>query len=86
VRPDPPLDRDSVVRMLAAFGDRAPAQVDDLIGSLELTWLITEVEQRYSVVVDLTEDDLDHVRTVADAVRILGGALEAADAAHPEGP
>ena len=69
------LDRDTVVAMLAAFGDRAPEAVDDVVGSLELTWLIAEVEQRYSVVLDLSDEQLARIRTVEDATDVLREAL-----------
>jgi hypothetical protein len=69
------LDRAAVVTMLAAFGDRAPETVDDVVGSLELTWLIAEVEQRYSVVLDLTDEQLARIRTVEDATSVLREAL-----------
>ena len=69
------LDRDAVIAMLAAFGDRAPEAVDDVVGSLELTWLIAEVEQRYSVVLDLTDEQLARIRTVEDAANVLREAL-----------
>lgn len=69
------LDRDTVVAMLAAFGDRAPEAVDDIVGSLELTWLIAEVEQRYSVVLDLSDEQLARIRTVEDATDVLREAL-----------
>ncbi len=69
------LDRAAVVTMLAAFGDRAPETVDDVVGSLELTWLIAEVEQRYSVVLDLTDEQLARIRTVEDAASVLREAL-----------
>lgn len=69
------LDRDAVVAMLAAFGDRAPEAVDDVVGSLELTWLIAEVEQRYAVVLDLTHEQLARIRTVEDATSVLREAL-----------
>ncbi|MBM9509840.1 acyl carrier protein [Streptomyces sp. KK5PA1] len=65
--------------MLAAFGDRAPNQVDDVVGSLELTWLLAEIEQRYGVVVDLDADDMGAIQTVADATRVLGRAVAAAE-------
>lgn len=82
----PSLDTADVVAMLAAFGDRSPEQVDDVVGSLELTWLIAELEQRYDVVVGLNADELDAVRTVADATRVLGAVLDADAAARHEGP
>ena len=74
------LDRDAVIAMLAAFGDRAPESVDDVVGSLELTWLIAEVEQRYSVVLDLTDEQLAGIHTVEDAAVVLGEVLESAGA------
>jgi hypothetical protein len=77
-------DRDSVIAMLAAFGDRAPEAVDDVIGSLDLTWLIAEVEQRYAVVLDLTDEQFSRIRTVDDAAQVLRETLgSAADAAGP---
>lgn len=78
----PGLGEDDVIRMLAAFGDRAPSQVDDVVGSLEVTWLLAEIEQRYGVVVDLDADDMGAIQTVADATRVLGRAVAAAE---PEG-
>jgi acyl carrier protein len=69
------LSMDTVIAMLAAFGDRAPEAVDDVVGSLELTWLIAEVEQRYSVVLDLTDEQLARIRTVEDATDVLREAL-----------
>ena len=71
------LGRDQVVQLLAAFGDRAPESVDDVVGSLELTWLIAQVEERYSVVLDLTDEQLARISTVADAADVLCAALDA---------
>ncbi|MDH6131409.1 hypothetical protein P3T37_000778 [Kitasatospora sp. MAA4] len=70
-----PLGRDEVLAMLAAFGDREPHQVDEALGSLELTWLITEVEQRYTVSLDLSDGDLDRMVTVTGATEVLCAAL-----------
>jgi hypothetical protein len=84
VSPGGPLDADAVVRILAAFGDRSPDQVDDVVGSLELTWLIAELEQDYDVVIDLTAAELDAIHTVSDAARVLGTAL--GPAPHRQGP
>lgn len=79
-----PLDRATVIGMLAAFGDREPAAVEEQIGSLELTWLVTEVEQHYGTTVELSEDVLESILTVDDAVRVIGAALPA-PAAPAEG-
>lgn len=61
--------------MLATFGNREPRQVDEVVGSLELTWLITEVEQRYAVTLELSDDDLDRMGTVTGATEVLREAL-----------
>ena len=77
----PALDRDQVIAMLATFGDRAPDAVADQISSLELTWLIAQVEQQYGVVLDFSDDVLAGMSTVSGATATLRGAI--ADAATP---
>jgi hypothetical protein len=72
------LSRADIVAMLAAFGDRAPEAVPERIGSLELTWLITSIEQAYEVTLDLTEDELQQMTTVSGAVRTLRALLAGA--------
>lgn len=72
------FDRAEALAMLARYGDRAPEQVDEHLGSLELTWLIAEAEQTYGVQVDLDDEHLDAIRTVDDAVAALGAQLAAA--------
>ncbi|HWG63475.1 MAG TPA: acyl carrier protein [Streptosporangiaceae bacterium] len=71
-------DRDDVIAMLAAFGDRGPEAVPERIGSLELTWLITKVEQEYDVMLDLSDDDLTQMTTVSGAVDAIRAALAGA--------
>ncbi|MEV4555506.1 acyl carrier protein [Kitasatospora sp. NPDC049285] len=78
--PQGPLDRTAVRSMLARYGDRSPEQVEEELGSLELTWLIAEVEQAYGVQLDLDDDRLDAIRTVDDAALALGAVLAAAGA------
>jgi acyl carrier protein len=72
-----PLSRTQVATLLARFGNRSPEQVDENIGSLELTWLLAELEQEYDVVIDLTEHQFEAVRTIDDAVVVLSAVLEA---------
>ena len=72
--------RAEVVAMLASFGDRDHEQVAERIGSLELTWLITQVEQRYDVTLELTDETLAQMATVSGAVAAI--ADELAGAAH----
>jgi acyl carrier protein len=71
--------RDEVITMLASFGDRAPEEVTEQIGSLELTWLITKVELRYGVTLDLSDDALDEMTTVSGAVAALREVLSGAE-------
>ncbi|MFF2624510.1 hypothetical protein ACFVUN_01920 [Kitasatospora griseola] len=67
--------RAEAIAMLARYGDRSPDQVDEHLGSLELTWLIAEVEQTYGVQLDLDDHRLDAIRTVDDAVAALGAQI-----------
>jgi hypothetical protein len=39
------MKRDEVIAMLATYGDRSPEAVRERIDSLELAWLIHQVEQ-----------------------------------------
>jgi hypothetical protein len=65
------VTRTDVVAMLATYGDRVPEAVRDRIDSLELAWLVHQVEQRYGVELDLTDDDLLGMSTVDNAATIL---------------
>ena len=68
-------DRAGVVALLATFGDRAPADVPEQIGSLEVAWLVHQVEQRHGVVLDLSDEDLARMGTIGSAVTVLRGSL-----------
>lgn len=72
-------DRDEVIAMLAAFGQRSPDEVAEQIGSLELTWLITKVELRYGVTLDLSDETLTQMTTVSSAVTTLADVLRGAE-------
>jgi acyl carrier protein len=67
--------RQEVIAILAALGDRPVEEVGDQIGSLELTWLITQMEQRYGITLDLSDEDLAQMMTVSGAVAALREAL-----------
>ncbi len=56
--------------MLASYGDRQPEQVPEAIDSLELAWLIHQVEQRYGEL-DLDDAMLARMSTVTGAVGVL---------------
>ena len=61
--------------MLATYGDRSPEQVRERIDSLELAWLIHQVEQRHSVALDLDDDSLNEMSTLDGAATVLSRAL-----------
>ncbi|MBB5872596.1 acyl carrier protein [Allocatelliglobosispora scoriae] len=71
----PAPGRDEVIEMLATYGDRTPEQVREKIDSLELAWLIHQVEQRQGVSLDLDDDALVGMSTIDGAVKVLGDAL-----------
>ncbi|MEU3568470.1 acyl carrier protein [Kitasatospora sp. NPDC036755] len=73
--PDALPGRAEVLAMLAAFGQRAVDTVPEELGSLELTWLIAEFEQRYGIQLDLDDDRFGAVRTVDDATELLREAV-----------
>jgi acyl carrier protein len=75
--PAPP-SRDEIIAMLAALGDRSRDEVAERIGSLELTWLITKVEQEYDVTLELSDDALAQMTTVSGAVATLRDELAGA--------
>ena len=53
-----------------------PAGIDaDTIDSLELVWLVHQVEERNSVRLDLDDDDLNRMYTVDGAVEVLNRVL-----------
>ena len=71
----PPPGRSEVVAMLASMGERTPDQVRERIDSMELAWLVHQVEQRYGVQLD--DDQLDRMTTVTAAVEVLHESLRA---------
>jgi acyl carrier protein len=75
------LTRADVIDILAALDGRPADQVAETVESMELAWLVHGVEQRYGRQVDLTMDQLSGIRTVADAVDVLGMALAEAKSA-----
>ena len=75
-----PLGREDVVAMLARFGDRDPADVPEELGSLELTWLVDQVERRYGVLLDLDDDVFAGMSTVTGAVAVLNESVGPAHA------
>ncbi|WP_026423510.1 hypothetical protein [Actinokineospora inagensis] len=74
-----PPDRADVLAMLSGFGDRSTGEVGENLDSLELTWLIAQVEQRYGVELDLTDEVFAGMGTVTGAVDTLAKALVEAE-------
>ncbi|HEY1571650.1 MAG TPA: hypothetical protein VGG05_09925 [Pseudonocardiaceae bacterium] len=68
-------DRAAVLAMLAGYGDRRPGEVGEELGSLELTWLVAAAEQRYSVLLDLSDETFAGMTTVTGAVDVLRSAI-----------
>ncbi|MEU7825135.1 MULTISPECIES: hypothetical protein [Catellatospora] len=61
--------------MLASYGERSPEQVRERIDSLELAWLVHQVEQRHGRMLDLDDDVLVRMTTVTGAVEVLAEVL-----------
>ncbi len=60
--------------MLATYGDRRPDQVPEAIDSLELAWLIHQIEQRYGTL-DVDDDMIARMSTVTGALDALTDLL-----------
>ncbi len=73
------LDRDEVLAILAAQQNLAPDAVSERLDSLDLVWLLHTVQERYGVVIDLSDGQFGAVLTISDVVAVLRERL--ADAA-----
>jgi hypothetical protein len=76
-RREPPT-RAEVIAVLAALGDRVAEDVTERIGSLELAWLVSQVEERYDTTLELTDETVRQMSTVTGAVLTLRGLLPGA--------
>ena len=63
--------RAEIVDWLAGLGERS-GQLER-IDSMELAWLVHQVEQRYSV--ELGDEYLDRIKTIDDAVAVMAEVL-----------
>lgn len=57
--------------MLAGLDGRSADDVGERIESMELAWLVHQVEQHYGVRVQLDEDQYSRMTTVSGAVDVL---------------
>lgn len=69
------LDRRGVLELLSTMQGRPAGIEADTIDSLELVWLLHQVEERNSVRLDLDDDDLNSMNTVDGAVAVLNRVL-----------
>lgn len=69
------LNRDDVIAMLSTYEGRPAATPAESIDSLELVWLLHQVEQHEGVRLDLDDDELMRMDTVDGAVTVLNTAL-----------
>jgi hypothetical protein len=71
-------DRDEITGLLATLADCPREQVAERIGSLELTWLITRIEELHDVTLDLSDEALAGMTTIAGAAAAFGEAIAGA--------
>jgi acyl carrier protein len=62
--------------MLAELGSRNADSELERLSSMEVAWLVHQVEQRYGVELDLDDDQLARLRTLSDAVDQLGASVQ----------
>jgi acyl carrier protein len=67
----PAVAREDVVSMLASLGDRTADEIGDRIDSMQLAWLMHQVEQRYGVEIELNDGQYARMSTVDGAVEVL---------------
>jgi acyl carrier protein len=69
--PSRQLGSKDVIGLLATYREREPEDVGESIDSLELAWLVNQVESTYQVRLDLDDDQLGRMATVPGAVDVL---------------
>ncbi|MEU4288658.1 acyl carrier protein [Kribbella sp. NPDC026596] len=67
----PPPGRAEILSWLTGLGERPPGA--ERLDSMELAWLVHQVEQRYGV--ELDDDQLTRMTTVDDAVSVIAEVL-----------
>ena len=67
----PPPGRVEIIDWLSGLGQRPPGT--ERIDSMELAWLVHQVEQRYGV--ELPDEQLERMTTIDAAVAVLAEVL-----------
>jgi hypothetical protein len=67
----PPPGRAEILSWLTGLGERPPGA--ERLDSMELAWLVHQVEQRYAV--ELDDDQLTRIITIDDAVTVIAEVL-----------
>lgn len=65
------ITQDEILTWLAGLGERPPGA--ERLDSMELAWLVHQVEQRYGV--ELADDQLERMATLDDAVTVIAEVL-----------
>jgi hypothetical protein len=71
----PAVARADVVAILASLGDRGVDEVGEAIDSMQLAWLVHQVEQRYGVELELTGEQFARMSRIDSAVEVLRETL-----------
>jgi len=74
VNPRTPLDRALLLSFLEGYADRG-GRTDESLDSMELSWLIYQVEHRLGVELDLDDDQLGSIEDISSAVEVLEAEL-----------
>jgi hypothetical protein len=82
-RPPAPT-RSDLVTLLAKYRNRSPEEVSERLDSLELVWLLSQVEHHFNVVLDLDDERVASITSVTDAVEVLSAEVAAAAAGRRE--
>jgi hypothetical protein len=70
--------REDVLVLLAGLDGRSRDDVEERIESMELAWLVHQVEQHYGVRVELDEEHFGRMTTVTGAVEVIREVIGAA--------
>jgi acyl carrier protein len=66
--------RESVIAIVAAHANRPPDSVSEQIDSLGVAWLVYEAERRFGIALEVDDEVLAGMSTVAGAVEVLQAA------------